>query len=349
MILVTGASGQIGRDLVVALQRSHGSDKVLSSGRHLPDTAELSPYIVIDVMNQNQLKSVVNAYAVDTIYHLAGVLSAKGEQQPESCWQINIEGLKNVLDIASRNNIKVFCPSSIAVFGPNTPKFGTPQTTIEDPVTMYGITKATGELLCQYYAQRFGVDVRSIRFPGIISHLAAPGGGTTDYAVDIFHAALKDGHYTSFLAPHTRLPMMYMPDAVRAIEELMGADADRITVCTGYNLSAVSFSVAELVAELQKYLPDFTCDYAPDYRQAIADSWPTDIDDTQARKDWSWQHHYDLSAMVKDMLCHLKRRQFKEVSSSCLHTLPTNRRLIKHFSKHSVIFNNLDCTSLSAS
>ncbi|MEM9090103.1 MAG: NAD-dependent epimerase/dehydratase family protein [Cyanobacteria bacterium P01_F01_bin.53] len=341
MILVTGASGQIGSDLVVALQREHGSQQVLASGRHLPRKAVLTPYIVLNVMNRKQLKLVVKAYGVDTIYHLAGVLSATGEQQPMLCWQVNIEGLKNVLEIAAENPIKVFWPSSIAVFGHHTPKLRTPQTTIEDPATMYGITKSTGEMLCQYYSQRFGVDVRSLRFPGIISHLSAPGGGTTDYAVEIFHAALKSGHYTSFLAPNTRLPMMYMPDAIRAIEELMGADADRLTVRSSYNLSAVSFSVAELVAEIQKYLPHFTCDYAPDYRQAIADSWPTVIDDTQARKDWGWQHHYDLSAIVKDMLCHLQSRQSEEVTPSCLQALPTNRRL--------TTFNNLDCTSLNAS
>lgn len=316
MILVTGANGQIGSDLVVALQQRFGTQQVLAGWhRHQPVSSQ-SLTVTLDVTDVQQLQSVVKDYAVDTIYHLAGVLSAKGERRPEYCWHTNIDGLQYVLDVAKSYQIKVFWPSSIAVFGPYTPKFNTPQTTVKDPVTMYGITKATGELLCQYYAQHFGVDVRSVRFPGLISHRVLPGGGTTDFAVEIFYAALKYGHYISFIRPDTRLPMMYMPDAIRAVLALMDAPANSLTVRSSYNLAAISFSVAELVAEIQKHLPHFTCAYVPDYRQAIADSWPAVIDDTPARQDWHWQHHYDLSVMVADMFHHLKPR-LHEVLPPC--------------------------------
>lgn len=305
MILLTGAQGQIGSDLATALRNHYGTDQVLESGRRASDK---NLYETLDVTNHKRFQEIISSYKIDTIYHLAGILSAKGERYPDQCWHANIEGLRNVLELAKTNSLRVFWPSSIAVFGPHTPKQNTPQTTIEDPTTLYGITKVTGEMLCQYYAQRFGVDVRSVRFPGIISYQTLPGGGTTDFAVEMFYAALQQNYYTCFVRPDTRLPMMYMPDAIRAILQLMSADAARLSIRSSYNLTAISFSAAELAAEIQKYLPGFTCEYRPDYRQAIADSWPAVIDDSQARQDWGWRPAYDLSALVRDMLHRLEMR-----------------------------------------
>jgi nucleoside-diphosphate-sugar epimerase len=303
-ILVTGAHGQLGSDLVIALRQRYGADQVIESSRtplaDLPKAAW--PYEALDVTHAEPLETLIERYRVGTIYHLAGVLSAKGEQHPDRCWDVNINGLRNVLDAAKTYNLQVFFPSSIAVFGPHTPKLDTPQVTVEDPSTLYGITKVTGELLCHYYAHRFGVDVRSLRLPGLISYSTPPGGGTTDFAVEMFYAALRDRTYTCFVRPETRLPMMYMPDAIQAIMTLMQADPAHISIRSSYNIAAISFSAAELVAELQTHLPDFTCRYAPDFRQAIADSWPSVIDDSKARADWGWQHRYDLKAMVADML-----------------------------------------------
>ena len=306
-ILVTGSRGQIGSDLVNALRQQYGATQVIESGRQeLIDSGDrLLPYQSLDVTDSQRLKEIIEQYRVGTIYHLAGILSARGERNPHLCWKVNVDGLKNVLEAAKSYRLKVFWPSSIAVFGANTPKVNTPQTTIKEPSTIYGITKVTGELLCQYYAHQFGVDVRSLRLPGIISYSTPPGGGTTDFAVEIFTEAIKKGSYTCFVRPETRLPMMYMPDAIEAILQLMQAEPAAITVRSSYNLAAVSFSVAELVAEIQQYIPDFTCYYQPDFRQAIADSWPSIIDDTQARKDWGWQPSYDLSAIVADMLQNL--------------------------------------------
>jgi nucleoside-diphosphate-sugar epimerase len=302
-ILVTGATGQLGSDLVVALRQRYGTSQVIASGRHdITPANGFSPYEVLDVTDSQHLQSLIEQYHVGTIYHLAGVLSAKGEQHPDRCWDVNINGLRNVLEAARTYGLNVFFPSSIAVFGPHTPKLDTPQVTIEDPSTMYGITKVTGELLCHYYAHRFGVDVRSLRLPGIISYSAPPGGGTTDFAVEIFHSALKDGTYACFVRPETRLPMMYMPDAIKAILDLMQAEPAAITVRSSYNVTAVSFSAAELVAEIQTHLPQFTCRYEPDFRQAIADSWPSIIDDSKARADWGWKPDYDLRAIVKEMI-----------------------------------------------
>ncbi len=303
-ILVTGARGQLGSDLVVALRQQYGDSQVIESGRsHPQDNSSL--YEVLDVTDQSQLEAIVKRYRIDTIYHLASLLSAKGEQHPNQCWEININGLRNILEIARSYGIKVFFPSSIAVFGPHTPKLDTPQITVEDPSTLYGITKVTGELLCHYYAYRWGVDVRSLRLPGIISYSAPPGGGTTDFAVEIFDRALRYGHYTCFVRPETRLPMIYMPDAIAAILMLMQADSTAITIRSSYNIAAVSFSAEELVKEIQKHLLDFLCDYKPDFRQAIADSWPSVIDDSKARADWGWKHRYDLAAIVEDMLAKL--------------------------------------------
>ena len=309
-ILVTGARGQLGSDLVLALHRRYGATQIIESGRRkTPNQGiESLKYKLLDVTDSQRLEDIIKRYQVDIIYHLAGVLSAKGEQHPQRCWQVNIDGLRNVLEAAKSYQIQVFWPSSIAVFGANTPKVNTPQITIKEPSTIYGITKLTGELLCQYYARRFGVDVRSLRLPGIISYSTAPGGGTTDFAVEIFSEAIKKGSYTCFVRPETRLPMIYMPDVIKAILDLIEADTSAITIRSSYNLAAVSFSVAELVGEIQKHLPDFTCHYQPDFRQAIADSWPSVIDDTQARTDWGWQHRYDLGAIVTDMLEHLSRQ-----------------------------------------
>ena len=306
-ILVTGSRGQVGSDLVTALHQRFSEARIIESGRQEIATASNNKqlYEVLDVTDRDRLETIIEQYQVNTIYHLAGILSAKGEQNPQLCWNVNVNGLRNILEVAKSYRLKVFVPSSIAVFGANTPKFQTPQITITNPSTMYGITKVTGELLCQYYADRFGVDVRSLRFPGIISYKTPPGGGTTDFAVEIFTEAIKKGHYTCFVRPDTRLPMIYMPDAIAAIFQLMEAEPTAITVRSSYNLAAVSFSAAELVREIQKHLPHFTCDYQPDFRQAIADSWSSVIDDSQARKDWGWQHQYNLPAIVADMLTNL--------------------------------------------
>ena len=330
-ILITGAKGQIGSDLTIALRERYGVQRIIESGLspNPSSGAELLPYEVLDVTDMGRLQEVVAQYRVSTIYHLAGVLSAKGEAQPERCWQVNIEGLRNVLEVAKNEGIQVFWPSSIAVFGPQTLKIDTPQVAVEDPSTMYGITKATGEMLCRYYADRFGVDVRSLRLPGIVGYRSLPGGGTTDFAVEMFYAALKNQSYTCFVRPYTRLPMMYMPDAIGAILTLMHADPACLTVRSSYNVAAVSFSAAELLAEIQQYIPTFSCTYAPDYRQAIADSWPSVIDDSQARLDWGWHHCYDLPAMVADMLVQLSEQiGWDGVSKPLSARQPATRRVL---------------------
>jgi len=311
-ILVTGARGQLGSDLVVALRQHYGEMVVIASGStSLPQNKQqlfpyIEPYVELDVTDSRRLQSVIEQHQITTIYHLAGILSAKGEQDPDRCWDVNVNGLRHVLEAAKTHGLSVFFPSSIAVFGPHTPKLDTPQVTVEDPSTVYGITKVTGELLCQYYARRFGVDVRSLRLPGVISYRTPPGGGTTDFAVEMFHAALQDSYYTCFVRPDTRLPFMYMPDVIRAILSLMAAKPAAITIRSSYNITAVSFSAAELVAEIQRHFPHFTCDYQPDFRQAIADSWPSVIDDSKARADWGWQPTYGLVAIVEEMLVNLK-------------------------------------------
>jgi nucleoside-diphosphate-sugar epimerase len=316
-ILVTGARGQIGADLVLALCQHYGATQIIASSQQQVSSFGGSSclYETLDVTDQSRLQTLIEHHQIDTIYHLAGLLSARGEQNPDRCWDININGLRNVLNAAKSYELKVFWPSSIAVFGPHTPKLDTPQITVADPATMYGITKVTGELLCDYYAHQFGVDVRSLRLPGIISYSAPPGGGTTDFAVEIFAAALREGAYTCFVRPDTRLPMMYMPDAIQAILMLMQAPSIAIKIRASYNVAAVSFSAAELVAEIQQHLPDFKCRYLPDYRQAIADSWPSVIDDAQARADWGWHPTYDLPAIVTDMLAKLSQQlQTREFS-----------------------------------
>lgn len=311
-ILITGSTGQLGSDLVKALRSQPDAPIVIGSGRKpihsVSDTA--LPYEVLNVQNWQWLHHIIEDHQIGTVYHLASLLSANGEVNPYICWDINVNGLRSVLEAAKLYQLKVFWPSSIAVFGAHTPKVDTPQTTVTDPSTMYGITKVTGEMLCHYYALKFGVDVRSLRLPGLISYHTPPGGGTTDFAIEIFHAALTAGTYTCFLRPDTRLPMMYMPDAIKAIQDLMNAELPLVR--PSYNISALSFSVAELVAEIQKYLPSFTCHYKPDFRQAIADSWPSVMDDSQARADWGWQPTYDLSAIVADMLTQLSTKEFSQ-------------------------------------
>ena len=310
MILVTGARGQIGSDLVRTLRERHGAVAIIATDLREPDQeAETSgPYEVVDIRDLGKLDDVVQRHNVDMIYHLASLLSARGEQAPDLAWEVNVGGLRNVLEIARENGLRVFWPSSIAVFGNTSPKHA-PQRTILEPKTMYGVTKVAGELLCQYYFARFGVDVRSLRYPGIISHGVEPGGGTTDYAVEIFHAALEQGEYACFLNADTRLPMMYMPDAVRATIELMEASKDLISVRTAYNVTAFNFSAEELSASIAERIDGFITHYEPDFRQDIATSWPSSIDDSAARTDWSWEPEFTLDAMVDDMLVRLREKR----------------------------------------
>lgn len=311
-ILVIGASGQIGVELTLALREIYGNSNVIASDlREENDLLKgTGPYVSLDVMNKEMLHVQVIRQNITQIYLLAAMLSATGEKNPVLSWHLNMQSLLNVLDIAREENLhKVYWPSSIAVFGPTSPKQNSPQQTVIEPTTVYGISKFAGEFWCNYYHQRYGVDVRSIRYPGLISYKSAPGGGTTDYSVEIFHEAVNQKRYTSFLKEETYLPMMYMPDAIRATIELMEAPAEKISIRTSYNLSSMSFSPKEIAEEIKKHIPDFTIDYKPDYRQAIADSWPQSIDDSVARKDWGWKHEYDLPAMVSDML---KNITFKE-------------------------------------
>ena len=307
-ILVIGARGQIGSELVPALRRAHGAFRVVAADRLPPDNGPLKagPYEQLDVMDKQALGALIERYDIQQVYHLAATLSATGERNPQQAWNLNMQGLLNVLDVAREKNLaRVFWPSSIAVFGPHPPNHGCPQDEPHDPTTVYGISKSAGEHWCRYYYEKYGVDTRSIRYPGLISHRTAPGGGTTDYAVDIFLRAAAAERYTCYLKSDTRLPMMYMPDAIRATLELMQAPLSALTVRGSYNLAAMSLTPAELAAAITRYLPAFTIDYAPDTRQAIADSWPGVIDDSTARRDWGWDHHYELTATTKDMLQHL--------------------------------------------
>ena len=307
-ILVIGASGQIGVELTLALRKIYGNAQVVASDlREENDLLKgTGPYVSLDVMNKEMLHVQVIRQNITQVYLLAAILSATGEKNPGLAWHLNTQSLLNVLDIAREEKLeKVYWPSSVAVFGPTSPRQHCPQQTIIEPVTVYGISKYAGEFWCNYYHHRFGVDVRSLRYPGLISYKSSPGGGTTDYAVEIFNEALETQNYTSFLSADTRLPMMYMPDAIRATIELMEAPADKISFRTSYNLAAISFSPAEIAAEIKKHLQGFTIHYKPDYRQAIADSWPQSIDDSLARKDWGWKHQYDLPGITADMLLNL--------------------------------------------
>ena len=311
-ILLTGAVGQIGSELTMALRERHGGQNVVAAGHRTEPEAELrdsGPFVYLDVTQRDRIGEVVDEYGIDTIYHLAAILSAVGEEKPQLTWRVNIDALLNVLEIArERQMSQVFWPSSMAVFGPDTPAHNTPQETILRPTTMYGITKVAGELLCDYYVNRFGLDVRGLRYPGIISNQTLPGGGTTDYAVEIFYAALKGQRYTCFLDKDTVLPMMYMPDCIRATLMLMDADFEQLEHHADFNLTGFSFSPEELAAEIKKHIPAFEIEYEPDYRQQIAESWPRSIDDSAAREEWGWDPAYDLSAMVEDMLEKLEQR-----------------------------------------
>jgi nucleoside-diphosphate-sugar epimerase len=304
-ILVIGASGQIGVELTLALRKIYGEANVIASDlrEQSPLLQGTGPYVSLDVMNKEMLHVQVIRQGVTQIYLLAAILSATGEKNPALAWHLNMQGLLNVLEIAREEKLtKVYWPSSIAVFGPTSPKRECPQKTIIEPTTVYGISKYAGEFWCNYYFMKYGVDVRSLRYPGLISYKSAPGGGTTDYAVEIFHEALEEKKYNCFLENDTFLPMMYMPDAIRATIELMEAPSEKIKERTSYNLSAISFSPEEIAAEIKKHIPEFTITYQPDYRQAIANSWPQSIDDSAARNDWGWKHEYDLSRMTTDML-----------------------------------------------
>ncbi|HML57831.1 MAG TPA: NAD-dependent epimerase/dehydratase family protein [Ferruginibacter sp.] len=304
-ILVIGACGQIGVELTLALRKMYGEEQVVASDlrEENPLLKGTGPYVSIDVMNKEMLHVQVIRQGITQIYLLAAILSATGEKNPALAWHLNMQSLLNVLDIAKEEQLhKVYWPSSIAVFGPTSPKTLCPQQTIIEPTTVYGISKYAGEFWCNYYHQRYGIDVRSLRYPGLISYKSAPGGGTTDYAVEIFHEAREEGKYTCFLREDTYLPMMYMPDAIRATIELMEADATRISVRTSYNLSALSFSPKEITEAIRSHIPGFTTTYEPDYRQAIADSWPQSIDDSVARKDWGWKEEFTLESMTADML-----------------------------------------------
>jgi nucleoside-diphosphate-sugar epimerase len=304
-ILVIGAGGQIGTELVLALRKKHGEQQVVAADikNECPPLLVGGPYVQMDVLNRDSVRNYIIYKGFDEVYLLAALLSATAEKNPDFAWKLNMEGLFTILDLAKEGHIKkIFWPSSIAVFGPTTPADMTPQTTVMEPTTVYGISKQAGERWCEYYYNKFGVDVRSIRYPGLISYKSLPGGGTTDYAVDIFYKAKSEGKYTCFLKSDTGLPMMFMDDAIRATIELMNAPKDKIKVRSSYNLGGVSITPASLAAEIQNQMPSFRIDYKPDFRQEIADSWPNSIDDSAAQNDWGWKHEYDLKSIVKTML-----------------------------------------------
>ena len=308
-ILVTGALGQIGAELVPALRACYGADAVVASDIRMPPRDTDGPFEFLDTTNPRQIQEVVRRHSIDGVYHLAALLSAVAEEKPQVAWEINMGGTYAVLEVARQVHAAVFVPSSIGAFGPGTPPEHTPQDTVQRPTTMYGVTKVAGELLCDYYFRRFGVDTRGVRFPGIISHVAPPGGGTTDYAVEIFYEAIRHQHYTSFLRPDTRLDMMYMPDAVKAAVDVMRADPERLVHRNAFNVTAMNFTPEELAAEIRKHLPRFVLDYRVDpVRQAIADSWPDSLDDGAARAEWGWSPSYDLATMTADMLANLDRK-----------------------------------------
>ena len=310
-ILVIGSTGQIGSELTLALRDSYGPGNVVAGGhKRKPSSEKLQdsgPYEIADCLAPKALAVLIERYRIDTIYHLAALLSATSEKNPKLAWDVNIQGLINVLDLAKSYQCAVFFPSSIGVFGDSTPKDNTPQDTIQRPSTIYGITKLTGELLCDYYFNKYNIDVRGVRYPGLISYETLPGGGTTDYAVEIFYEALKSQNYSCFLKEDTYLDMMYMPDAVKAAMQLMEADSNSLLHRNGYNVSAMSFSPREISEEIRKWIPEFKISYDIDpIRQSIADSWPNSMDDTVAREEWDWQPDYDLPKMSKDMLEKLK-------------------------------------------
>ena len=310
--LVTGAIGQIGSDLTIALRKRFGEERVIATDIRMPADVTLrdsGPFEFLDVLDEHHIIRVMQQYKIDTIYHLAAVLSAVGEARPGVAWRVNVSGLYNMLETARQYKCALFFPSSIGAFGPSSPHDNTPQETIMRPETMYGVSKLTGELLCDYYFKRFGVDTRGVRFPGLISHQAEPGGGTTDYAVEIFFEAIKHGRYTCYLKADTYLDMMYMPDAVKAMIDLMEAEPSKLIHRNAYNISAMSFTPEQLTAEIRSHIPDFVIDYAIDpVRQKIADSWPNYMDDSAARREWGWKHEYDLPQMTRSMIKEVSQR-----------------------------------------
>ena len=311
-VLVTGASGQVGSELVLALRGRYGNEDVIAAGHKTkPSEALLNsgPFEFIDCTDINTIVEVVRKHKADTIYHLAAMLSAVAEAKPQQAWNVNMNGLYNVLEVAREYNCAVFTPSSIGAFGPATPRSNTPQDTIQRPTTMYGVTKVAGELLCDYYYKKFGVDTRGVRWPGIISYVTPPGGGTTDYAVEIYYEAIKQRRYTCFLKAGTYLDMMYMPDALKAAIDIMEADPNRLKHRNAFNVTAMSFAPENIADEIKKHIPDFVMDYDVDpVRQAIADSWPNCMDDSAAREEWGWSPRYGLASMTQDMLEKLSQR-----------------------------------------
>tara|TARA_R110002073_G_scaffold108336_5_gene243553 strand:- start:130092 stop:131060 length:969 start_codon:yes stop_codon:yes gene_type:complete len=317
-ILILGASGQIGGELTEKLRSMYGNENVIASDIREGDDFLMNsgPFEIVDATDKEGILAIVKKYQVTQIYLLAAMLSATGEKYPQKAWDLNMTSLLAVLDLAKDKHIKqVYWPSSIAVFGPTTPKQETPQKTIMEPSTVYGISKISGEFWCSYYHEKYGVDVRSSRYPGIISWKTKPGGGTTDYAVDIFFKAVENGSYECFLSENTRLPMMYMNDAVNATIQIMQADANDIKIRTSYNLSAIDFTPKELAAEIQKHIPNFTISYQPDSRQEIADSWPQTINDSSARDDWKWSHKFDLSSMTHDIIKNLQAQKDQQLET----------------------------------
>ena len=305
-ILVTGASGQIGIELTAALREKYGTENVMAIDIRETEIAKNGPFKICNILDFNKYKKIVIDNNIGTVYHLAAILSATGEKNPKLCFDVNMNGLQNVLEVAKEFDQKIFCPSSIAVFGPDVPKENTPQDVALNPTTVYGLTKVAGELLCDYYFNKYNVDVRGIRYPGLISWKNKPSGGTTDYAVEIYFGAAENEQYECFVSEDTRLPMMYMPDAIRGTLELMGAPLDSLKNHSNYNLSGMSFSAAELANSIQKIVPNFKCTFKPDSRQKIADSWPISIDDESAREEWGWKPSFDITSMTKDMMKNLR-------------------------------------------
>jgi nucleoside-diphosphate-sugar epimerase len=307
--LIIGAGGQIGTELTLALRNKWGADQVIASDikTEKPSNLGEGPYVALDILDRDAVREYIISEKIETVYLLAALLSATAEKQPDFAWKLNMEGLFTILDLAKEGYLtQIFWPSSIAVFGPTTPRDNTPQFTVMEPSTVYGISKQAGERWCEYYNQRYQVDVRSLRYPGLISYKSPPGGGTTDYAVDIFYQAKKSGSYECFLSENTALPMMFMDDAIRATMELMEAPKEQLRIKSSYNLGGISFTPKEIAASIQEHLPEFTVRYTPDFRQAIADSWPKSIDDSYAQSDWNWKASYDLSDLTREMLENVK-------------------------------------------
>lgn len=310
-ILIVGATGQIGTELTLALRAKHGKNAVIASDIKMSEDPIFKdgPFEVFSVLEKQRLEAVIDQYNIKVVYQLAALLSATSEKYPEKAWDLNMNGLFHILEIAKTGKLdRVFWPSSIAAFGPNTPADNTPQYTIMEPTSIYGISKLAGERWCEYYYNKFNVDIRSIRYPGLIGYRSEPGGGTTDYAVDIFYHAIESGKYTSFLGPNTRLPMMMMEDAIHATIGIMEAPKESIKIRGSYNLSGISFTPAELADEIRKHIPEFEISYAPDFRQGLADSWPNSIDDSRAREDWGWEHRFDMAKLTSTMIEEIRKK-----------------------------------------